>query len=415
MSSISSFIKEFIFNREMQTFLEKTTFTELNSRGDRPIVLFGAGNIATKTLRNIDQSRVAFIVDNSKNLQGTKFANFDIREPQTIQEGTLIIICSTAIADISSQLEGLGHTANKDFVISPVLNDLLAIDELERLEQTLYFTSGTVPNGAFGGGLYRLEVKGEEVHVDRVYAGPCYGLIKKGSDILFVDTDKGVMSYDPDSKKTVHLVQTPPGSRAHGISYNPDNGCYYITCSYLDAVIEYDKDFKELRRFTLSNKINYTGEAMHHCNDNLAVGDSLYVTMFSSTGNWKRDSFDGCIAEFDLETGERKTDIKQGLYMPHNILSIEGSLHVLDSLPGHLRTQNFAIQGTFPAFTRGLGYSKGLYFIGQSKNRNFSKVQGLSNNISIDCGIIVWHPERKVSRFIPLSMRIGEVHSIIVE
>lgn len=398
----------------MQTFLEKTTFTELNSRGDRPIVLFGAGNIATKTLRKIDQSRVAFIVDNSKNLQGTKFADFDIREPQTIQEGALIIICSTAIADISSQLEGLGHTANKDFVISPVLNDLLAIDELERLEQTLYFTSGTVPNGAFGGGLYRLEIKGEEVHVDRVYAGPCYGLIKKGSDILFVDTDKGVMSYDQDSKKTVHLVQTPAGSRAHGISYNPDNGCYYITCSYLDAVIEYDKDFKELRRFTLSNKINYTGEAMHHCNDNLAVGDSLYVTMFSSTGNWKRDSFDGCVAEFDLHTGERKGDVTTGLYMPHNILSFDGSLHVLDSLPGHLRAFNFSIQGTFPAFTRGLAYGQGMYYIGQSKNRNFSKVLGLSNNISIDCGIIVWHPERKVSRFIPLSMKIGEVHAIVL-
>ena len=399
----------------MQTFLEKTTFTELNSRGDRPIVLFGAGNIATKTLRKIDQSRVSFIVDNSKNLQGTKFASYNIFAPEKIKENALVVICSTAIADISSQLESSGYLPNKDFVISPVLNDLLAIDELERLEQTLYFTSGTVPNGEFGGGLYRLNVKGEEVHVNRVYEGPCYGLLKKDNYLLFIDTDKGVMSFNPDSAEIRQLVQTPRGSRAHGISYNSENECYYVTCSYLDAVIEYDKKFIEKRRFALSKKINRTGEAMHHCNDNLAIGDSLFVSMFSSTGNWKRDSFDGCVAEFDIHSGERKPDIKTGLYMPHNILSFDGSLHVLDSLPGHLRAFNFSIQGTFPAFTRGLAYDKGMYFIGQSKNRNFSKVLGLSNNISIDCGIIVWHPERKVSRFIPLSMRIGEVHSIVVE
>lgn len=398
----------------MQTFLEKTTFTELNSRGDRPVILFGAGNIATKTLRKIDRSRVVFIVDNSKNLQGTKFADYEILAPEKIEAGALIVICSTAIADISSQLERLNFSANKDFVISPVLNDLLAIDELERLEQTLYFTSGTVPNGDFGGGLYRLDVKGEEVFVKRVYAGPCYGLIKKDNCILFVDTDKGIMSFNPDSAEIRHLVHTPPGSRAHGISYNSENRCFYVTCSYLDAVIEYDEEFSEQRRFALSEKINHSGEAMHHCNDNLSIGDSLYVSMFSSTGNWKRDSFDGCIAEFDLHTGQRKADIKTGLYMPHNILSFDGSLHVLDSLPGHLRAFNFSIQGTFPAFTRGLAYDKGMYYVGQSKNRNFSKVLGLSNNISIDCGIIVWHPERKVSRFIPLSMKIGEVHSISV-
>lgn len=398
----------------MQTFLEKTTFIDLNARDHRPIVLFGSGNIATKTLRKIDQRRVAFIVDNSKNLQGTKFANIDILEPESIKEGTLIIICSTAIADISSQLESMGFLANKDFVISPVLNDLLAIDELERLEQTLYFTSGTVPNGAFGGGLYRVDIRGDEVSVNRVYAGPCYGLIRKGVDILFVDTDKGIMSYSSELNKVFHLAQTPVGSRAHGLSYNVDNGCYYVTCSYLDSIIEYDDNFIEMRRLKLSNKMNYSGEAMHHCNDNLALGDSLYVTMFSSTGNWKRDSFDGCVAEFDLQTGDRKVDVFTGLYMPHNILSIDGSLHVLDSLPGHLRAFNFSIQGTFPAFTRGLAYNKGMYFVGQSKNRNFSKVLGLSNNISIDCGIVIWHAERKISRFIPLSFKIGEVHAIIV-
>lgn len=98
--------------------------------------------------------------------------------------------------------------------------------------------------------------------------------------------------------------------------------------------------------------------------------------MYSSSGNWKRDVFDGCIAESNLETGERQSDVAQGLYMPHNVTMFDGSLHVLDSLPGHLRTNNFSIIGTFSAFTRGIAYKQGLYFIGQSKIGTFLKCWG---------------------------------------
>ncbi len=152
---------------------------------------------------------------------------------------------------------------------------------------------------------------------------------------------------------------------------------------------------------------------MHHCNDNFAIENSLFVSMFSSTGNWKNDKFDGCIAEFDIETGKRLSDVETGLYMPHNVKHYDGSLHILDSLPGHLRYNNLSIQGTFPAFTRGLDYNKGLYYIGQSKNRNYSKVQGLSNNISIDCGVVVFNPEIKASRFLQFPHAIGEIHAIV--
>ena len=82
--------------------------------------------------------------------------------------------------------------------------------------------------------------------------------------------------------------------------------------------------------------------------------------------------------------------------MPHNVQIYDGSIHVLDSLPGHLRFNNLSIQGTFPAFTRGLDYKNGLYYIGQSKNRNyFLKLWGISNNISIDCGVVIFNPEFK--------------------
>lgn len=395
--------------------LSHTTFASIFKNNKKPIVLFGSGNIAQKTIRKLGSENVIFIVDNSANLQGTIYNGFDVKSPSEITNDYFVVICSTAISDISKQLESAGMTADKDFVLSPILNDLLAISDLEELKKEIYFTSGTVPNADTnaGGGLYRCLVNGIDVKLERIYSGSCYGMIDKKDEILFIDTDNGIFSYCRDKHMVEKIADLPHGSRAHGISYNDFNGNYYVTCSDLDKVLELNSDYKVIREFKLSNKYEVSQEAMHHCNDNLAIGNSLYVSMFSSTGNWKLDCFDGCIAEFDIITGERKSDIFSGLYMPHNVKYFNGALHVLDSLPGHLRYSNFAIQGTFPAFTRGLSFSEGLYYIGQSKNRNYSKVMGLSNNISIDCGIVVFNPNMKVSRFLQLPYAIGEIHSVL--
>lgn len=394
--------------------LSKTSFVEINKRNNRQVILFGTGNIAKKTIRKIRKSKIKFIVDNSSNLQGTEYDGLQIFSPEKITKDYFVIICSTAISAISDQLLSYGLEENMDFVISPILNDLLAISELEQLKTEFYLTSGTVPNKdqPFGGGLYKCIVSGAKVELTRLYSGPCYGAIQKDDSIIFVDTDNGLFKYYKG--EISHICTLPKGSRAHGISFNESNDKYYITCSDLDVVLELNKNYEIVRQFKLSNKRKTSAEAMHHCNDNLSLGGSLFVTMFSSTGNWKNDIYDGCIAEFDIESGIRGTDIKSGLYMPHNIKYYDGTIHVLDSLPGHLRFNNLSIQGTFPAFTRGLDYKSGLYYIGQSKNRNSSKVIGLSNNISIDCGVVVFNPEIKASRFLQFPHAIGEIHSIVV-
>ncbi|MEM6299783.1 MAG: DUF4915 domain-containing protein, partial [Bacteroidota bacterium] len=370
---------------------------------------------AKKTLRKLEAGRVTFIVDSSKNLQGTQFEGLDIFSPERVSSDYFVIICSTATSDISEVLQQKGLTPNQDFISSPILNDLLAISELEQIQTTFYFTSGTAapPEATYGGGLYRCKVSATDVELEKCYAGPCYGALSVEDKIYFIDTDRGLIEYD--GSNFILKTSFPEGSRAHGISYHEESGSFYVACSYLDAVLHVNPDFSLGKSFKLSQKHTRYGEPMHHCNDVLALGNSLYVSMFSSTGNWKNDSFDGCMAEFDLETEERLPDVYQGLYMPHNVKYFDGSLHILDSLPGHLRFNNFAVQGTFPAFTRGLDYKNGLYYVGQSKNRNYSKVMGLSNNISIDCGVILFNPELHVSRFIQFPYTIGEIHAIVVK
>ncbi len=394
--------------------LNKTSFVELHKQIDRKIILFGSGNMAKKTIRKIGAKNIAFIVDNSENLQGEFYEGFEIKTPKQVSKEYFIIICSTAISDIGNQLESYGLTANIDFTISPILNDLLAISELEQLQTSFLFTSGTMPqeDSKSGGGLYHCTVSQGNIELEKIYSGPCYGATKVGEIIYFIDTDKGLMKYEYN--KIEHLLTLPQGSRAHGISFNESNNKFYITCSYLDAILEVNDNYEIERQFNLSDKINITKEPMHHTNDNLARGNSIFVSMFSSTGNWKNDVFDGCIAEFDIISGKRLNDVYTGLYMPHNIKYFDGSLHILDSLPGHLRFNNMSIQGTFPAFTRGLDYKNGLYYIGQSKNRNYSKVLGISNNISIDCGVVVFNPILKASRFLQFPHAIGEIHSIVL-
>ena len=70
------------------------------------------------------------------------------------------------------------------------------------------------------------------------------------------------------------------------------------------------------------------------------------------------------------------------------------------------------ILGEFPAFTRGLAYDNQHFYIGQSKNRNYSKYLGVSKNISIDAGIILFDEKTKVSRFFQVDPRISEIHAI---
>ena len=116
----------------------------------------------------------------------------------------------------------------------------------------------------------------------------------------------------------------------------------------------------------------------------------------------------------DIETNNLVGPVIQNLWMPHNIQMINGALHVLNSLPGQLLTNNFQVIGEFPAFTRGLDHDGVYYYIGQSRNRNYSKNIGVSNNISIDAGIIVFDDQTKASRFLQLPSKLSEVHSILI-
>jgi len=382
-------------------------------------ILFGAGNIAEKTHRLIQDCNLLAIVDNSKNLEGEYQLGVEVISPGKLKskkyQNSIIIITTTSFAEVTYQLENLGLKNTEDFIVSPILNDLRIIDELENIEKKLLFTSGspqqTNPN--YGGGTYELNIQNDKWIHKKIINGNCYGITKFKENYVVLDTDAGVIEFD-QNYKIIRKKELPKGSRAHGIDYSPDYNMFIINCSYLDCILFLNEEFEIIDKITISKKHLKNGKPAHHINDCCVWNNSIYISMFSKTGNWKLDIFDGAILEYDIDTKEIIGSVIANLWMPHNIKIINGSITVLDSLKGHLLTNNAQITGVFPAFTRGLDHDGSFYYIGQSRNRNYSKNIGLSKNISIDTGIIIFDEYTKVSRFLQLPSKLSEIHSILV-
>lgn len=394
------------------------SFQELNKNLKlREVVLFGAGNIAHKTARKLNDN-YNFTVDNNPNMWDTTDNNRDVLSPIKIlnqQDKYFIVICTTSFIEVSEQLIENGYIPQEDFIVSPVLNDLRVISDLENHKAKMLFTSGVpeVNDHQSGGGVYELILDGHDWTYKKIYSGICYGIIKYKNTYVTVDDKKGIIQFDKDyniilSKKLNHAT------RGHGVAYSEKLDQFYIVSSYRDSIIVLDNKFNQINEMFISSKHNQSGNPEHHCNDLCVVDNSLYVTMFSYTGNWKKDIFDGVALELDLITNEVVGPVITDLWMPHNISFLDGSLTVLDSLRGELKTNNARAVGRFPAFTRGLDFDGVYYYVGQSRNRNYSKNLGLSLNISIDTAIIVFDQVTKASRTISLPQKLSEIHSILV-
>ena len=113
---------------------------------NRKIIIFGAGNIAEKTYRILDKKKLEFIVDNSSNLWGNIQSGLKVYDPLRIKnenEKYYVIICTTSFSEVSEQLIKYGFILKDDFAVSPILNDLRSIYELENINKKIIFSSGS--------------------------------------------------------------------------------------------------------------------------------------------------------------------------------------------------------------------------------------------------------------------------------
>lgn len=401
----------------MKSKLYFRTIEEIRRLG-RKVVLFGAGRLARELVRSLDQLIVA-IVDNNPNMIGAREDAFTVESPDRLlnspDKTVYYVICTTSFTDVGEQLEGYGLSVGKDFCASPSLIGLQPVVSLQTVKRKLLLTSGFRPSEQplSGGGLYLVEIDGLDFSYRKVHSGTCHGLLQKDGLIFCVDQSQGIMLFDHDFhiKKTYDIE---PGQRPHGIDWCEATGEFFVAASHQDCILVFDQNFHEVARVWISEKFRRSGVPVHHINDVCVIGNSVYATMFSFTGNYHQDVFDGVVVEIDAATRSIIGPVLSKLWMPHNPKVFNNGLCVCDSLPGYLRRNNGQIAGAFPAFTRGLASDDEYFYVGQSRNRNFSNVIGMSKNISLDTAIVVFDDKTKLSRTIPLSPRLSEVHAIEV-
>ena len=382
---------------------------------NKKVYLFGSGILAKKTITKFSEIKFQGIIDNSKNLKGQTYMNLPIISPKNINKKNFYVITSTSFSDISRQLISKGLEKDKNFILTPFLNDLETLSDLEELEQKILFTSGSPSqqSSLYGGGLYLLNLKKDSWKYKKILSGNCYGSYKSKNKIFVIDENRGVIQFNKNL--TIDKIfKIEKGIRPHGISFCEKTRNFFICCTEMDSIFVYDINFKKLDIIPISSKKEKTGIKHHHINDCAVIDGSLFVSMFSISGNYNKEFYDGTIIEINTSDFTRKNILTNKLWMPHNISFFDNSLHVLNSFKGELLAYNMSVIGKFPAFARGLDFKDGYYYVGQSRNRNFSKLLGNSLNTSIDSGIIIFESKNKLSRFLQLHPKLSEIHSIML-
>tara|TARA_R110001599_G_scaffold3083_1_gene17208 strand:- start:5201 stop:6340 length:1140 start_codon:yes stop_codon:yes gene_type:complete len=376
----------------------------------KKIILFGSGTVAEKNL-NLNPE---FIVDNNLDLHGAFFHGVEVKAPSILKGASdkyKVIVCTTSISEVKKQLESYGYQWGVNADVAVLLNERIEMASLEDSKFSFLISSG-LPSSAesfSGGGIYHVEETDSYPKITLIYEGNTHGLIKVDDGYVFSCQGKGLVFLDSEFKHT-KTIELRAGLRPHGI--RKYNDLWVLVSSYKDAIICVNDDGEEIFEYQFSDKIDSFESAQHHCNDLDIVDDYAYVSMFSLTGNWKRNSFDGGIMEVNLKTGEMKPVINN-LTMPHSVTCDETGLKVLNSFKGTFLGNNFDVLATLPGFVRGLDSDENYYYLGESKNRNFSRLSTGRTPVSIDTKITIINKKFGFCRSVYLANPISEVHSII--
>jgi hypothetical protein len=377
---------------------------------NKQLVLFGCGNVAEKNLHK----QPAFIVDNNADMTDTLFHNIKVKHPSVLNgcsDTYQVIICTTSVSEVKQQLQAYGFTWGRDATVASLLAERMEMSDLEDTAFSFLISSG-LPSSSetfSHGGIYCVRETADYPQVTKIHQGNTHGLIKEGEHYVFTSQGEGILFLSKDFK-LVHQIPLKSALRPHGLRKYGDY--WVLVSSYQDAIIGVDAYGKKMFEHKLSDKINDYGSAQHHCNDLFIINDFAFVSMFSITGNYKRNRFDGGIVEINLKTGERRVLIN-GLTMPHSVVCDNDGFKVLNSFKGTLLGDNFEILATLPGFVRGFDTDSSYFYLGESKNRNFSRLQTGRSPVSIDSKITIVNKAYGFSRSVPLPRFISEIHALI--
>lgn len=386
---------------------------------EQPFAYFGSGYIADKTLQKTAIKPIK-IIDNNRDIQGTEQDGIRVvSASEGVDTKLRYVITSTSIAEIEQQLLDLGISGSNIYV-SPVLHDHLLLHDFENLDFDFLFTSGLQnrsqrQDSISGGGLYRLQGTFDDFEVTTILPGASHGIRKVGELIYVVNEPLGVAVLD----KNLDLIDSyelPKHFRPHGLDYCVERKEWALACSYADAVLILDEDFKQKNSICISSqRKNYGGKAQHHTNDICISGRRAYLSMFSLEGEFKRGHYDGGVKVLDLDNSEFVGSMYGSLSHPHNVQFYNGDIYILDSFNKVVYRGSHKIADGFTSFLRGLDFvNERIILLGQSKNRNFSSIKRFDSTPTfLDTSVVVLSLDPFLAKTLPLPSSISEIHGIL--
>ena len=376
-----------------------------------------------KTLPQLRQPP-SYIVDSAPAYRGTRFDGLDVCGPDRLaaedRDGVFVIITSAAYHSIAPMLDDMWLQAGRHYCCCPEYRDHARLESIRNYEAEIIVTSPDYADAAnarysrAGGGIFRYNIGGGRAEIERLVPGQFRQLAANGEAIYGVEFNEAqVYVFDRDFK----TLDKFPLDRPHycGIEYDDKRKLLVLVNSATDSVSFHDpKTFKRLDTVRFSAKSDDDGSGRHHLNDACIVGDEMFVSCFSLSGNWKRNIYDGGIAQYDLEhLSAPPVPIVRDLWMPHSPKIINDNLCYLESAPGRLYLTSTAPAGQFSGFARGLAYDGRYYFVGQSETMYLGRVADHSNNVMMNAGVYLFDPETKASRFFPM-LDTMNVHDLMI-
>ena len=391
------------------------TFDELKQISlGRSIVFWGASTWIEQTLENID-IKFTSILDNNKNNIGTKFIDVEVVKPKTYlkeNKNTYVVITTKNYESVIEELHEIGLVMGDDFCVSPILNGRKAKDDFLALNLDILISSPEhASSPTSGGGLYSINtITGQ---AKKLLTGKGRGLVKTDIGFAWIDMLSGIkiLNNDFDIVKTILL---PKNCEAHGLWFDSKSKKLFVGLPGRDSIGICGLDSMEIEfEISISEKWHKNKKDNHHVNDLCVIDSSLYVSMFSFSGNWPLQSYDGGIMEFDWKSGKKLNIVASNIWMPHSVMRVGANLTYLDSMRGKIIDMNYNVIGKFDYFIRGMDVVNRIFALGVSEHRYPEKLSRDCLNIPLDSGVLIFDSKSKMSKLISMK-HFNSIHSVLI-
>ena len=383
----------------------------------REVVLFGCSEWAEKTHRKMDYSPLA-ILDNSQQMQELGvYDGLSVRTPDaflnTEGERPLVVITTGSFQSAIDELVARGMEAGRDFIMSPVLRNQKIEQDIKALEQELIVLCSDIPvpdSSHSGGGIYTYNTRTGSL--EKQASGKFHQMVEWRGRYYISDEFEGIRIFDANWQEE-GVLPALPGGYIHGLTLREADGTLFVANPRRDSVSVMNADTGEhLDELPISTENPPGVSDRHHINDLVFYDDKLFISMFSESGLWRRGCYDGAVACMEPDRGVITGFPVRDKWMPHSVRFINGEIVFAESMTGDIYRNSNKVLCRMSGFARGIAFDGHYYYIGQSEHRYFDRLQDVSRNIHLNCGIHVYDEATHVSRFhsFPQLSNIHDIH-----